>query len=74
MNDGISVVRNDEGKYNYLKDSGELLLDDWYDDCEEFVHGKGRIVHDEIENGDYHTFVNYVDKNGDILGDWELSR
>ena len=74
MEDGISVVRNVEGKYNYLKNDGTLLLDDWYDDVEEFRGGKGRLVHDEYDDrgGDRLTFINYVDRNGKFLGDWEL--
>lgn len=74
MDDGISVVRNEAGKYNYLKNDGTFLLDDWYDDVEEFHKGKGRIVHDEISDGEYTVFFNYVDKNGNILGDWEVSK
>jgi hypothetical protein len=73
MADGLSVVRNDRGKYNYLKSDGTLLLDDWYDDVEEFHKGKGRIVRDEVFNGEYRVFFNYVDRNGNLLGDWELS-
>ena len=74
MYDGISVVRNDDGKYNYLKDNGELLLDDWYDDCEEFKGDKGRVIHDEVSDGDYRVFANYVDRDGNFLGDWDLVR
>lgn len=74
MYDGISVVRNDDGKYNYLKDNGELLLDDWYDDCEEFKDNKGRVMHDEVANGEYRVFANYVDRDGNFLGDWEIAR
>ena len=74
MNDGISVVRNDDGKYNYLKKDGTLLLDDWYDDCEEFNKNKGRVVHDETEDGEYHVFYNYVDRNGNFIDDWKLAR
>lgn len=73
MDEGISVVRNDEGKYNYLKNDGTLLLDEWYDDVEEFRGGKGRIVHDEVYDGEYQVFFNYVDRNGNILGEWELA-
>ena len=73
MDEGISVVRNDEGKYNYLKNDGTLLLDEWYDDVEEFRGGKGRIVHDEVYDGEYQVFFNYVDRNGNILGDWEMA-
>ena len=74
MYDGISVVRNDDGKYNYLKDNGELILDDWYDDCEEFKGNKGRVMHDEISDGEYRVFCNYVDRDGNFLGDWEIAR
>ena len=74
MEDGICVVRNDHGKYNYLLNDGTLLLDDWYDDCEEFRNGKGRIVRDEVVDGQYRVFSNYVDREGNLLGDWELSR
>ena len=74
MDNGISVVRNDAGKYNYLKKDGTLLLDDWYDDCEEFKDGKGRVVHDEISDGEYVVYFNYVDQDGNFLGDWEISR
>ena len=74
MYDGISVVRNDDGKYNYLKDNGELLLDDWYDDCEEFKGDRGRVMHDEIADGEYRVFCNYVDRDGNFLGDWEIAR
>lgn len=73
MDEGISVVRNDEGRYNYLKNDGTLLLDDWYDDAEEFRDGKGRIVHDEIKDGEYLMFYNYVDRNGNLLDDWKLA-
>ena len=74
MYDGISVVRNDDGKYNYLKNDGELILDDWYDDCEEFKDGKGRVLHDEVSEGEYRVFANYVDRNGNFLEDWEVAR
>lgn len=73
MDDGLSIVRNDESKYNYLKNDGTLLLDDWYDDVEEFNGGKGRIVHDEIVDGQYQVFYNYVDRNGNLLDDWKLA-
>ena len=73
MADGLSVVRNDRGQYNYLKNDGTLLLDEWYDDVEEFHNGKGRIVHDEIVYGEYRVFFNYVDRDGNILGDWKIS-
>lgn len=72
MEEGISVVRNDDGKYNYLKNDGTLLLDEWYDDVEEFRGGKGRIVRDEVYDGEYQVFFNYVDRNGNILGNWEM--
>ena len=72
MEEGISVVRNDDGKYNYLKNDGTLLLDEWYDDVEEFRGGKGRIVRDEVYDGEYQVFFNYVDRNGNILGDWKM--
>ena len=73
MADGLSVVRDENGKYNYLKNDGTLLLDDWYDDCEEFNNGKGRVVHDEITDGEYRVFYNYVDRNGEFLDDWKIS-
>ena len=73
MDEGISVVRNDEGKYNYLKNDGTLLLDEWYDDVEEFRGGKGKIVHDEVYDGEYQVYFNYVDRNGKLLGNWELA-
>ena len=72
MDEGISVVRNDDGKYNYLKNDGTLLLDEWYDDVEEFRDGKGRIVRDEVYDGEYQVFFNYVDRNGNIIGNWTL--
>lgn len=73
MDEGLSVVRNDMGKYNYLKIDGTLLLDDWYDDVEEFRDGKGKVVHDETGDGEYNVFYNYVDRNGNFIGDWELA-
>ena len=72
MEEGLSVVRNGDGKYNYLKNDGTLLLDDWYDDVDVFQGGKGRITHDEVEDGEYCVYINYVDRNGKILGDWQL--
>ena len=74
LDDGIAVVRNERGKYNYLKSDGTLLLDEWYDDTEEFRDGKGMILHDEVIDGKLRTFRNYVNRAGKILGDWELSR
>ena len=72
MNDGISVVRNEAGEYNYLKSDGTLLLKDWYSDCEEFRNGKGRVVHDEINDGEYQVYYNYVDREGNFLDDWKI--
>ena len=67
MEDGISIVRNDDNKYNYLKNDGSLLLDDWYDDVQEFKDGKGIVVQD----GDDVVYTNTVDRDGKILGNWE---
>lgn len=72
MNDGISVVRNEAGNYNYLRSDGTLLLEDWYSDCEEFRNGKGRVVHDEINDGEYQVYYNYVDREGNFLDDWKI--
>lgn len=74
MDHGIAVVRNEDRKYNYLTKDGTLLLDDWYDDAEEFRGDRGRIVYDEVVDGKLHTFCNYVDREGNILGDWEMVR
>lgn len=73
MDNGLSVVRNDEGKYNYLKNDGTLLLDEWYDDCEEFHNGKGRVVKDIIQNGEYMVLYTYVDASGNFLQEWQLA-
>ena len=73
MNEGLSVVRNDEGKYNYLKNDGTLLLDDWYDDCQEFEGDKAKVIHDEVQNGEYLVFYNYIDRDGNfLLDEWEI--
>ena len=69
MYDGISVVRNNDGKYNYLKNDGTLLLDDWYDDCEEFKDGRGRIAHDEGDD----IYFTYVDSDGNFVDNWKLA-
>lgn len=71
LDNGIAIVRNEDSEYNYLKNDGTLLLDDWYDDVEEFKGGKGKITHDEIYDGEYQVYVNYVDRNGKLLGEWE---
>ena len=72
MKDGISVVRDENGKYNYLKSDGQFLLDDWYDDCEEFHNGKGRVVKDIVRNGEYMVFYTYVDASGNFLQEWQM--
>ena len=36
MIDGLAIVMDNDGKYNYLKDNGDILLDEWYDDVTEF--------------------------------------
>ena len=71
MEDGISVVRNNDNKYNYLLNNGTLMLDDWYDDCEEFRDGTGRVARDEVVDGGLRTLYNHVDRNGNFLGEWE---
>ena len=73
MYDGISVVMNDKGKYNYLRNDGTLILDDWYDDCEEFKDGKGRVALDKVDGDEVLTLYNYIDREGNFLGDWELA-
>lgn len=72
MKDGISVVRDENRKYNYLKSDGTFLLDDWYDDCEEFHNGKGRVVKDIVQNGEYMVFYTYVDASGNFLQEWQM--
>lgn len=67
MYDGIAVVKNNEGDYNYIKSDGSLMFPEWYYDCEEFVDGKGRV----IRNGEEGREVNFVDRNGKFLGEWE---
>ena len=74
MKDGISVVRDENGKYNYLKSDGQFLLDDWYDDCEEFHNGKGRVVKDIVRNGEYMVFYTYVDASGNFLQEWQMTQ
>lgn len=74
MENGICVVRNDHGKYNYLLNDGTLLLDDWYDDCEEFRHGKGRVVKDIVKDGKYIVLQTFVDASGNFLQEWEISK
>ena len=68
MDEGIAVVRNDDGKYNYIKEDGTLLLDEWYDDCEEFINGKARVACDDGDE----TLYNYIDRDGNFLGEWGL--
>ena len=40
----------------------------------EFQGGKGRVVHDEITDGQYEVFYNYVDRDGNFIDDWEIAR
>lgn len=68
MDEGIAVVRNNNGKYNYIKEDGTLLLDEWYDDCEEFRNGEARIAYDDGDE----TLYNYIDRDGNFLGEWSL--
>ena len=68
MNDGVSLVRNSDGNFNYLKNDGSLLLPEWCYDCEEFGEGdKARIVIDTKEG----KLFNVINRNGKIQGRWE---
>ena len=73
MIEGLAIVMDNDGKYNYLKDNGEILLDEWYDDVSEFKDGNAVITREETVDGDTITFINHIDRNGNILGDWEIS-
>ena len=83
MYDGISVVRNNNNKYNYLKDDGSLILDKWYDDCQEFteksINGSnkvmlGKVIRDKVVDGKRVSLYRYVARDGNFLGDWKLAR
>ena len=70
MDNGIALVRNDDGDFNYLKDDGTLILPEWYYDCAEFgdkpVANVAKMTRDGI-------MYNRVDRHGN-LGDWKFAR
>lgn len=50
FSEGLAVVENVYGKYNYLKEDGTYLFDTWFDDCSAFKNGLAIVKDNENED------------------------
>ena len=65
--EGAAIVKNGDGKYNYMDQDGDLVSSEWYDGVHNFKNGVGDVVKDM---GDY-QYYNQIDKEGNLQNDWK---
>jgi hypothetical protein len=67
MIDGIAIVTNEDDKYNYIDQDGDLISQEWFDDVHEFKNGLGDVIKD-MGGVQYY---NQIDKEGNLQDDWQ---
>lgn len=65
--EGAAMVKNGDGKYNYIDQDGDLVSSEWYDGAYNFKNGLGDVVKD-MGNSQYY---NQIDKEGNLQDDWK---
>ena len=65
--DGIAIICNDDGKWNYLDEDGNLVSSEWFDDVHEFKNGYG----DVIKKMGRTQYYNQIDKDGNLQDEWK---
>lgn len=65
FSEGMAAVRNEDGKYGYIDDSGNELILCNYDEADIFSEGLARI---ELDGK-----CGYIDKNGNVVFWYELN-
>lgn len=64
MIDGIAIVQ-DNGKWNYVKEDGSILSNQWFDDVEEFDGDTADVL---VKGNDGEDMAKKIDRNGNLLG------
>ena len=59
--DGLAQVANEDYRYNYLNDKGQLISDIWFDSASRRFHNGFAVI--LIDDKGY----NYIDENGELL-------
>lgn len=65
--EGAAMVKNDNGKYNYIDEDGDLVSSEWYDGAHNFKNGVGDVVKDMGDS----QYYNQIDKDGNLQDDWK---
>lgn len=65
--EGAAMVKNDNGKYNYIDEDGDLVSSEWYDGAYNFKNGVGDVVKG-MGNSQYY---NQIDKEGNLQDTWK---
>lgn len=65
--EGAAMVKNTEGKYNYIDQDGDLLSSEWYDGAHDFKNGVGDVIKEMGQS----QYYNQIGKNGTLQDDWK---
>jgi hypothetical protein len=65
--EGAAIIKNDDGKYNYLDKDGDLVSPEWFDGVYNFRNGVGDVVKDMGDS----QYYNQIDKEGNLQDDWK---
>jgi len=65
--EGAAMIKNDNGKYNYIDEDGDLVSSEWYDGAHNFKNGVGDVIKD-IGDSQYY---NQIDKEGNLQDTWK---
>ena len=65
--EGAAMVKNDNGKYNYIDEGGDLVSSEWYDGAHNFKNGVGDVIKDMGDS----QYYNQIDKEGNLQDDWK---
>ena len=65
--EGAAMIKNDNGKYNYIDEDGDLVSSEWYDGAHNFKNGVGDVIKDMGDS----QYYNQIDKEGNLQDTWK---
>ena len=67
ISEGTALVKNCDGKCNYIDKDGDLVSSEWFDGAHDFKDGVGDVIK-EIGDSQYY---NQIDKECNLQDDWK---
>ena len=67
LENGLTIITNERGKYNLISPDGYLIFDRWFDFIGNFKNGYGKIQ--AVSQSQHRILNNFIDKNGNLVSD-----